>query len=480
MAFIKKLWRGRSLARRLFFGFMVCAGLIWVSLVGWGVFTALTTGKLEAHHELDAYARQVHSVVSEFRDRPDALARAARVIEAIEEEPGPMDEEPDDFILQIWIDGMPLVSDQSPLSDAVPDYDGFRVIEMGEETYWTSVTHDQQTDTMVRIAYETGVQASISSEQLIFFFFPLLVSLPLLLIPAWFMTRYGLKPLNKIVHQIDERVQSGELRALEGSTYHELNPLVESTNSLMLRLEDQLRRERGFVADVAHEIKTPLAVMKSNVGRLKGVVAEPQQRVVEDLDAGLSRADHLIKQLLRMARIEQGADGLVSAHEFDLAEFLRQRIAQFEPLALERGITLEMNAPSTCDVILDADSVAAIFDNLIDNAIKYSPDRSRVDLSMKIDAGTSRVQVVIADQGNGIAAGDREAAFDRFKRLGEFDASLDTASERGGAGLGLSIVRRASARLGGQTELMSVPTGNGLQAVVTLPLRQAIGASENT
>jgi len=454
----------KSLRRRLVWGFVLCVGLIWFTIVGWGFYTVLTGGSAEIERDANAYGRQIMVAVRAFRDQPVKLAEALAQIEAVDREPD-SDGEFDDFHIQLWIDSE-LHKTRPGFPQQVPEHNAFDSASVAGAEWLHSSIVDAETGTAVTLWLEEGTRASLSSEDMFFFVLPLFFSLPVLLLPAWFMTRIGLRPLGEVVDEISERVESGALTPLSRTRYRELNPVIDATNRLMGRLNGQLKRERGFVADVAHELKTPMAILQSNVGIIK--TSDSQERhdaAVNDLGAGIDRSNHLISQLLRMARMEQGADSVVVKRDMDLAEFLRERVVQAEPLASSRGLTLEVNAPQSCQLNVDADAVAAVIDNLLDNAIKYSHSGGQVTVSLDCEFAPGKLMLRVVDQGQGIDAADRDRAFTRFARLNEDDGKTAPS----GAGLGLSIVYQALDRLEGSIALADGDDGKGLAVNVTLP-----------
>ncbi len=470
----------KSLQRRLLLGFIGCAALLWVGLVSWGLYTTFTAGKRDTAIELERYAQQVLAVAVELKASPTALQRALGKIEQVENLLDADEVDDDDntqLVFQAWVDGKLvttppklLQANQQPPPDAPPAAAGFAIIEVGQSVWWTAVAMESNQGVVVRLADSSTLHGSLGAEQGIFFFLPLVVSLPLLLIPAWFMTRFGLRPLGAVAAELQTRVTSGALHPLQPTAYRELNPVVQATNDLMQRLGIQLQRERALVADVAHQLKTPLAIIQMNAERLEVSLKQATQhppdsmRALEDLLAGVSRSDRLIHQLLRMARLEQGATQEAQLRQMDLAEFTRERVAHSEPLARAKGLQLLVDAPDQPSVVVYIDAFAAIVDNLLDNAIKYSQPGGTIQIHCSLQA--QDCLLVVTDEGCGIASADQEEAFTRFARLGAEQAQ-DLVP---GAGLGLSIVKQAVQQLRGKVQLADVAIGQGLRVEVRFPV----------
>lgn len=468
---------GRSLRLRLLLGFVWPTALIWLVLAGWAVVDALHLGHDVLEKELTGYARQVLIVADTFRDDPVRLAQAIRAIEEVDNEAERLGDlnGVDKTRIQVWLDDQLLVPVQELPSErpaALPVYrdlfpDAKREARWGSVVQQRAAAAEGQPTVTVRVAIRNTGRVALLWPSLGLVVVPLLVCLPLLLVPAWVMTRHGLRPLDALVQEISARVASGALTRLPPVGYRELQPVIEAMNRLLERLEGQLLRERGFVADVAHEMKTPLAILRSNLDTLRSS-RDPARRETaqRDLHTGLDRASHLIGQLLRMARLEADAP-VERARAVDLAEFIRERVAVLVPLADARGQVLEVEMPEALPGYFDVEAVGAIVDNLIDNAIKYADPDSvfHVELSLQRaesgGEGDAMIVLTVTDQGPGIDPARQDAALARFGRAGRQDTA--------GAGLGLSIVQRAAARLGGGLVLGVAPAGRGLRAEVRFP-----------
>ena len=468
---MNKATAGRSLRLRLLMGFVWPTVLIWLVLAGWAVVDALHLGHAVLEKELTSYARQVLVVADTFRDDPVRLAQAIRAIEQVDNEAERLGDlnNVDRTRLQVWLGDrllVPVPELPSERPAALPVYrdlfpDAKREARWGSVVQQRATTVDGRPAVTVRVAIRNTGRAALLWPSLGLVVVPLLVCLPLLLVPAWVMTRHGLRPLDALVQEISARVASGALTRLPPVGYRELQPVIEAMNRLLERLEGQLQRERGFVADVAHEMKTPLAILRSNLDTLRSsrdpVRREAAQR---DLHTGLDRASHLIGQLLRMARLEADAP-VERARAVDLAEFIRERVAVLVPLADARGQVLEVEMPEALPGHFDVEAVGAIVDNLIDNAIKYADPDSVVHVELRTLAFDSEVVLTVTDQGPGIDVTQQGDALTRFGRAGRQDTA--------GAGLGLSIVQRAARRLGGELVLGVAPAGRGLRAEVRFP-----------
>lgn len=467
--FVKQSKKPNSLFWRLITIFSLSVLVVWSALLAWIVFVALESGREGMKRELDTFSRQVLPVAVALRDQPDQIAAIFSNLELLEDELE--NDDPDDFFVDVEISGERVYSGAQGFVSP-PLTVGYEEFEHDGDVFWSDTSIDSSNEILTRITFRGVVAANIElPDQLAVFFLPLIVSLPLLLIPAWFMARLGLRPLDNTAELISSRVEARSLEPLPNSNYRELNSVVSALNRLLRRSKEQLDRERNLVAEVAHELKTPLAIVQTNQGILQRTTDDARRAVaLNDIGAGVVRCNHLVHQLLGLARLEEQLGHGSRRRDVDVAEFVRLRVAHAEALANARQITLDLSAPDSLPATLDVDAFAQAIDNLLDNAIKYSPLGGSVQLVLEATTSSEVVKGLrfsVIDHGPGIAPESRTRAFERFERL---DArSQDKVVD--GAGLGLTIVRRAVKRLGGEIQLLaSDPDGSGLTAWVDLPI----------
>jgi two-component system OmpR family sensor kinase len=238
----------------------------------------------------------------------------------------------------------------------------------------------------------------------------------------------------------------------------ELQPLATSLNDLLARLDAALGAQRRFTADAAHELRTPLAALKLQLD-LARRAADPAARAAafDDLDAGMSRAAHLVDQLLTLARVEP--ESLAErAIDVDLVQLAKDAIVARAPVAADKGVDLGLARAEPAHVRGDPASLAILMANLIDNALRHTPGGGRVDVAV---ADGMRPTFSVADTGPGIAPDERERVFDRFYR------GATTAGA--GSGLGLSIVKRIADAHHARLRLDTSPGGSGLLIEVRFP-----------
>jgi len=290
----------------------------------------------------------------------------------------------------------------------------------------------------------------------------MLIALPFVLLPLWLAVTRGLRPLRSLSDQIAAR-GADDLSALGAPPRHaELQPLARALDQLLERLRNKLAREQAFVQDAAHELRTPMAVMATQAHVLLMASGAAQREDAERrMRQAIARASHLVGQLLDLAQLDQQRPP--AAATVDVAELLRHELALIAPAALARRIDLSLDAPDTLAHALDVPAFQSIVHNLLNNALAYVPDASRIDIGLH--SGGPGLVLTVADDGPGIAPDQRALVFERFYRGGD---GREAGNGVAGAGLGLAIVREAAARLDGEVVLTDGIDGRGCTFTVRL------------
>ena len=352
-------------------------------------------------------------------------------------------------IVQFWgRDG--LLSSTWPVTGlALQAGEGFQDLEIGGHAWrlyatapgsWPRVQVVQSGEFRQLIALHSAEEAAE----------PIAVLIPVTVLLLWLAVWLALRPVDRLVQAIATQDEHKLAPLPVAQVPAELTPLVSSMNSLLARLKDAFAAQQRFVQDAAHELRTPLTALKLQVENLK---PQLEERQVARLDAGIERMQRLVEQLLRLARQEAAT---VNAAPVDLAEVLRQTITDLVPLAAARSVDLGLTAAEPVEVRADARDLRSVFDNLLENALRYTPAGGRVDVSLKqVDGGPL---VEFLDTGPGIPPELLERVFDRFYRV------LGTGTQ--GSGLGLAIAKSAAGRAGMRIELLNRGDRSGLAARV--------------
>ncbi len=285
---------------------------------------------------------------------------------------------------------------------------------------------------------------------------PLLILLPILAGLVWITVSRGLRPLKDVAAALNRRTEDALEPLPVAPVPNEVTPLVTALNELLARLSGALNLQKAFIADAAHELRTPLTAVNLQIQNAeKAATGAERATAFVQLKAGAERASRVVQQLLTMARSEPGAAEQPMA-VVDLTAIAREVVAEHAPLAEAKGVDLGMSADSPVTVTGDSDALRILFANLIDNAVKYTPHGSAIDVAVGVD-GLHPV-CVVTDTGPGIPLGERARVFDRFYRR--------AVSGVEGSGLGLAIVQRIAQRHGATVELSEGPNRNGLKVVV--------------
>ncbi len=249
----------------------------------------------------------------------------------------------------------------------------------------------------------------------------------------------------------------------------EIAELARVFNKMASQLENVDKQRSEFVSNASHELKTPLTSMKiltESVLYQDGVEEEIYKEFLGDINMEIDRLTHLINDLLMLTKLED-TETSVSFTPNDIAELTERAVKLLYPIAEQKNITLELNAPEPVVCECEPSSLRQAINNLVDNAIKYTPDGGRVTVSVM--SARSSAYVSVTDTGEGIPEADIDNIFDRFYRV-------DKARSRGsgGSGLGLHIVKRIINNHSGSISVKSTP-GSGSQFTVVIPLKHKTG-----
>lgn len=343
---------------------------------------------------------------------------------------------------------------------------GFADVTVAGTRWRVHGVRDEAAGRVVQVAEPYGPRIELARSVVSHLLHPVWIALPLLAVLIWLSVRWGLAPLLSLAQQLKLR-DPGKLEALsEGDAPQEARPLIEALNALFARVTAMQERERRFAADAAHELRTPLAAIRTHAEVAHAARSvEERRRALESVLQGTERAAHLVDQLLVLARLEpQGAPP--SAMRVMLRDVAARAVAEVAPLAAARNVDLGLSDAEAMPAVVhgDADLLAVLARNLVDNAVRYAGEGGRVDVSV-LPAATG-ASLVVADDGPGLPAEERQRVFDRFYR------SLGTGQE--GSGLGLSIVARIAELHGATIALGPGLCGRGLSVTVGFPAARPV------
>ncbi|MGA8009672.1 MAG: ATP-binding protein [Thiomonas sp.] len=421
-------WAAQSLLRRLWLWMTVSVVIVGLSTAALSYFF----GYQEANALQDAQLRQIASLVHHWGNFPDNSLNPA----------GPDVDKDARFVVQKLDTPAGAYGLQLPAQLA----DGMHVVESGGHSWRVLVQKGDQGRIAVAQRTDLRTDAAIDSAQRTLF--PLLALIPLLALLSAVVVKRALRPLRQMAQGVDARSEADLQPLPEADVPQEIRPFVRSINRLLQRLGASMEQQRRFVADAAHELRTPIAVLSMQVDNLKPLQLEPPaQERIDALQQGLRRARAVVEQLLSLAR-SQG-EQTAPWQTIDPAQVIREVIADLLPLAESRQIDLGLDHADVVQLRTDPAQLYTLLRNAADNALRYTPQGGRVDVRVRRAGQT--VVIDVQDTGPGIPPDQLDHVFDPFVRLPE--------AEGEGSGLGLSIIHQIAQRLGGAVVLENAAEG---------------------
>ncbi|QOG19082.1 MULTISPECIES: ATP-binding protein [Bradyrhizobium] len=316
--------------------------------------------------------------------------------------------------------------------------------------------------TRFAVAQRTSVRDEIASDMAFRTVLPIAALIPCLLLVTAIVVARSLRPMVRLADDLDGRRADDMTLLPAGQMPSELHPFIASINGLLQRVGLLMDQQRRFVADAAHELRTPITALSLQAENLDAVdlPANARGRVVA-LRQGIGRTRHLLDQLLALARQDAGQDDTRAMPVVKLDDVAKEVVADLLPEATGRGVDLGFARLEPALVRGEAVILAAVVRNLLDNALRFTPQGGRIDTCVYRDGDAALLQ--IEDSGPGVASAELGRIFDPFFR-GQRPAG-------DGAGLGLSIVKRIVDRLEGTIEAVNLAEGgrSGLRVLVKLP-----------
>jgi two-component system OmpR family sensor kinase len=365
------------------------------------------------------------------------------------------DAENDDLVVQVWSpDGVQVFHSVSRARLPQRAVLGFSNVRANGTTYRIfSIQSNNQT---VQVAQDLAVRRAMAGNLALRTLGPIAVMMPILMLVVWWVVSGSLEPVARVRSQVASRQADDLSPVSEAGLPDEVQPLVQELNLLFGRVKTAFETQQNFVADAAHELRTPLAALKLQVQSLERADNDEARKVAAGrLSAGIERATRLVEQLLVLARQEASASG--SAKPVDLAEMARRTVAELAGVAQAKGVDLGVQQADAASVEGQPDALHILMRNLADNAIKYTPAGGTVDIAVCKGQGT--ITLSVEDSGPGIPLDERERVFDRFYRI--------AGSEASGSGLGLAIIKAIAERHGAKLALDRSERLGGLAATVT-------------
>lgn len=444
--------RQRSVRRQLLVLLLSAVSGAWVVAAG----VSYRDARHEVSEVLDAHLAQTASLITVQRDgdedRDEVDTEHAPVLHRYGRR----------VMFQVWEGGtaLGLHSQNAPNTPLSAIRDGFSDATIAGARWRVFSTWDARDRVLVQVAEHFSERDELATAVARNFVVPLAIALPVLGVVIWAAVGRAMRSLTHVDRQVASRA-ADNLAALDiADAPSEIGALVASLNDLFGRIHGLIEQERRFTADAAHELRTPLAGIRAQAQVARGATSDAERaRALDGVIAGCDRATHAVEQMLTVARLAPDAVSFQPT-AVDLDAVLHETIGELASAALAKRIDIALtHEEGRAFVSGDAGLLAILFRNLIDNAIRYSPPATNVNV--KIEAGDATALIRIEDAGPGISAEQRANIGRRFYRAPGTDAP--------GSGLGLSIVQRIVDLHRGTIRFESPATGAGLQVSIELP-----------
>lgn len=419
---------------------------------------------------LVAAAAQALVVYREARVEADSLfdyhmrqtAEALRTGVGLRELPPPPEalirREPIDMLVQIWRnDGLSIFQSESGLGLPQRAVMGFEDVSAEGTTY--RVYSLQTPYQVIQVAQDMRPRREMARALAWRAVMPVLWVAPLLMLVAWWAVNAALRPMERVRQQVAARQVADLEPVSEAGVPEEIQPLVQELNLLLERVRRAFDAQQHFVADAAHELRSPLAALRLQVQALDRAPDEAARRQASTrLLAGIDRSTRLVEQLLMLAR--QQATTQAPRLPVDLGAIVRECVTEWHAQAQVKGIDLGADHLDSVMAMGQIEPLKVLLRNLVENAVKYTPSGGRVDVS--VISNGHEVVLMVQDSGPGIPPEERSRVLDRFYRSSD-------APSAGGSGLGLSIVATIAQWMQGRLELDQSPDLGGLRVCLSLP-----------
>lgn len=363
------------------------------------------------------------------------------------------EDENHEFIVQVWTnEGLRIF--ESAVGAALPQIAvlGFTNVQARGGTYrvFSMQTRSQVIQVAQNMAVRQGMARSLALRTLA----PLAFMAPLLVLAVWWGVSRSLAPVERVRRQLAQRQADDLSPVSDAQLPDEVQPLVSELNLLFERVQRAFDAQEHFVADAAHELRSPLAALRLQLQGLQRAGDDTARAAaIERLSAGIDRATRLVEQLLTLARQESGS---TASEPVDLRAIAQLALADVAPAAQARSMDVGLLDSEAATVPGNVEALRMLVRNLLDNAIKYTPPGGQVDVQVRADNG--HAVLTMEDSGPGIAPEHRERVMQRFVR--------ETAEGAPGSGLGLAIVLAIAQRHGAVVALDSSPRLGGLRVTL--------------
>lgn len=447
-----------SLRKRLLVGIVAMLTILWVAAMGWFLVHVRAELRQVLDVRLASSARMVQGLLARGQFELSERGMSCPVI-STETGAGVL---PSELTCQLWsLEGEVLSTsgDAPPLLIDEPREDGFSNRLVDGEPWRVFTLTDHLSGVRLATAERQALRSELVRDAALAVSLPFVLVLPGMVLLVWVGVGRGLAPLEHLRAAIRRRHADALDALVQTGSPPEVEPLVAALNRLFERLRSSIERERRFNGDAAHELKTPLAGVKTQLQIARAAEGETQARALAQAELGLDRMSRLVEQMLTLARVDSDTSSAARNHRADAASVIDDVERELSFLMRSRGVSLTLSAPSRpTSVAMPIELLHVALRNLVENAIQHSRQGGRVNCD--IQAGEDSVVIRILDEGPGIAPEELSAVTQRFHRAGK---------QGSGSGLGLSIVAAVCERFGARLELANRQDRTGLSARLIIP-----------
>lgn len=423
--------------------------LVWITVLLATVGAVATTAsyyfaKAEADALLDTQLRQIALNAGEGLS-DNALPHMAHEIE-------------DEVVVQIWNASGEAILHTSSIDIPRQSRLGFADVEFAGQSWRVYTSSDGHR--IAQVAQRWSVREELAGNAALGAALPILGAIPF----AWLVIIWAINQLLRRLADLAETLARRSVDAKDpvplGNVPREIAPLIVAMNALIGRYQRAVDRQRQFVSDAAHELRTPLAALQIQVDNLKThAKGSTQSEILDELKAGLRRASALVEQLLRMARLDDSASS-GSGTDVDLKDLIAAVVADHVTIAMHKDVDMGLSLNDTFGIGLSDPETRVLFANLIDNAIRYTPSGGTIDVALRRQGDNALFEVI--DSGCGIPNTALPRIFDRFFRAAPPDIE--------GNGLGLAIAKAIADRNGFHLTIVNRQDAGGVVAQVQIPI----------
>lgn len=362
---------------------------------------------------------------------------------------------------QIWIDDTLMIRSQFAPEKRLQTQEGFSFQDIDDQPFRLFTLRNDYFKAAINVAQSLDARKKITTSIIWSIVTPFFFALPVLLLLTWVIIGDALKPLKEIAKEVEARGHDDLSPLKSKQVPAEISVCVISINDLLSKLRNAFKREQDFTANAAHELKTPMAALKTQAEvALRAQSEDQQSKALRQIDTGVDRATHLIEQLLTMTRLDPEASSNSFA-DVDLCQIAIRVVSDLIPSIDSKNIDLGVDRCSVAIVKGYEPALIILARNIIENAVNYTREGGEINVSVLNQE--EDVVLLVCDNGPGIDPQQRKRVFERFYR------DVNHSSSAQGSGLGLSIVRRIADIHHAEITLGKPDQGSGLIFKVSFP-----------